>query len=77
MVEFTALSCGLEGRPYAELVFWNQPRTGDWSQGSGEGDEKWWRNRATYARGKFKCALQTPEGESAFQKILEELRWSR
>jgi len=73
MVEFAAISCGLECRPYGELVYWNQPRSGDWSQGDGEGDEKWWRNRATYARGKFKRALQTEQGEVIYQTILERI----
>ncbi len=77
MVEFAALSCGLEGRPYGELVFWNQPRTGAWGQGEGEGDEKWWRNRATYARGKLKRSLQTPEGRASYERILEQLQWDR
>jgi len=77
MVEFSAIACGLECRPYGELVYWNQPRSGDWGQGDGEGDEKWWRNRATYARGKFKRALQTDEGTEIYQGILERILMQR
>jgi len=78
-----SVAASFECRPFAGVVYWNQPRAGDWGAGEERAgavrhkDEGWWRSRATYARGKVKAALQTRDGAAAFERILAGLRGRR
>ena len=74
--EFLNLSVRMEGRKYAELVRWNQPRPGEWGIGSKD-DQGWWRSHNGAALKKFRHWLSRTANRQRYNQILEQLRWNR
>ena len=72
-IDFLALSARLEARPFQDLVHWNQPRMGQWGEGAGEPDRKWWRGRAMMGQQRLRDALQDPTLAPWFERLLREL----
>lgn len=72
--DFQALATRLEGRPYADLVRFNQPRPGRWDEGEGEVDRKWWRGRATSAQRRLQQALASPLTRTLLDQITRAIQ---
>lgn len=72
LADFEAFSSRLEGRTYADLARFNQPRPREWGTEE-NGDTQWWRNRAKEGHRHLKEKLERPKYKAFFEFIYREI----